>query len=73
MLLMLDKYLREIATWHEPTGGFYIWVHIKVPISYRSLFDKALQEKVLLNPVLYMIEVQINFAPIVFIRNVRRN
>ena len=50
MLLMLDKYLREIATWHEPTGGFYIWVHIKVPISYRSLFDKALQEKVLLNP-----------------------
>ncbi|TKI99198.1 PLP-dependent aminotransferase family protein, partial [Bacillus cereus] len=30
--------------------GFYIWVHIKVPISYRSLFDKALQEKVLLNP-----------------------
>ncbi len=31
-------------------GGFYIWVHIKVTISYRSLFDKALQEKVLLNP-----------------------
>ena len=24
MLLMLDKYLREIATWHEPTGGFYM-------------------------------------------------
>ena len=47
MLLMLDKYLREIATWHEPTGDF---IYTKVPISYRSLFDKALQEKVLLNP-----------------------
>ena len=22
MLLMLDKYLREITTWHEPTGDF---------------------------------------------------
>ncbi|PFN28363.1 PLP-dependent aminotransferase family protein [Bacillus cereus] len=50
MLSMLKKYCSEIATWHEPTGGFYIWLHVNVPISNRSLFDKALQEKILLNP-----------------------
>lgn len=50
MISMLEKYCSGIATWHEPVGSFYIWLHINLPISNRSLFDKALQEKVLLNP-----------------------
>ncbi|HDR4423309.1 TPA: PLP-dependent aminotransferase family protein [Bacillus cereus] len=50
MLQMLEKYFCDIATWNEPAGGFYIWLHMKVPVSNRSLFDKALKEKILLNP-----------------------
>lgn len=50
MISMLEKYCSGIATWHEPVGSFYIWLHINLPISNRSLFEKALQERVLLNP-----------------------
>ncbi|PFB31474.1 GntR family transcriptional regulator [Bacillus cereus] len=50
MLQMLEEYCRDIATWYEPTGGFYIWLHMNVPVSNRNLFDKALKEKILLNP-----------------------
>ncbi|MCI0764243.1 PLP-dependent aminotransferase family protein [Bacillus sp. TL12] len=50
MLEMLEKYCRDVATWQIPTGGFYIWLHIKPNISMRELFEKALQEKILLNP-----------------------
>lgn len=50
MLQMLEKYCHDIATWYEPAGGFYIWLHMNIPVSNRSLFDKALKEKVLLNP-----------------------
>lgn len=50
MLAMLEKYCRDIATWQIPSGGFYIWLHIEQNISMRELFEKALQEKILLNP-----------------------
>lgn len=50
MLKMLEKYCRDIATWQIPTGGFYIWLQIEPNISIRELFEKALQEKILLNP-----------------------
>ena len=50
MISMLEKYCSEIATWHEPAGSFYIWLHMNLPFSNRSVFEKALQEKVLLNP-----------------------
>ncbi|WP_459501216.1 aminotransferase-like domain-containing protein [Bacillus sp. C1] len=50
MLEMLEKYCRDVATWQMPAGGFYIWLQIKPNISIRELFEKALQEKILLNP-----------------------
>lgn len=50
MLEMLEKYCRDVTTWKIPTGGFYIWLHIKPNIPMRELFEKALQEKILLNP-----------------------
>ncbi|PFO84301.1 PLP-dependent aminotransferase family protein [Bacillus cereus] len=50
MLEMLEKYCRDVATWQIPTGGFYIWLHITPHISMRELFEKALEEKILLNP-----------------------
>ncbi|KFN01147.1 PLP-dependent aminotransferase family protein [Bacillus clarus] len=50
MLRMLEKYCKGIATWHVPTGSFYIWLHIHLEISNRNLFEKALQENILLNP-----------------------
>lgn len=50
MLQALEKHLGGMATWHIPTGGFYIWLHIQANISMRELFEKALQEGILLNP-----------------------
>ncbi|MGN4423301.1 PLP-dependent aminotransferase family protein [Bacillus cereus group sp. MYBK30-1] len=50
MISMLEKYCSEIATWHESAGSFYIWLHMNLPFSNRSVFEKTLQEKVLLNP-----------------------
>lgn len=50
MLDVLNKYCKDIATWHIPLGSFYIWLHIGPEISSRILFEKALKENILLNP-----------------------
>ncbi|KEK24174.1 GntR family transcriptional regulator [Bacillus gaemokensis] len=50
MLQMLRQYCTGVATWHVPSGGFYIWLQIQPKIHSRDLFQKALQENVLLNP-----------------------
>lgn len=47
---ILNKHFREITTWNVPAGGFYIWLYIKKQISMQKLFEKALQEGILLNP-----------------------
>ena len=49
-LSALEKHFSRIAEWSVPTGGFYIWVHIKKNISSEKLFHKALSKKILLNP-----------------------
>lgn len=46
----LGEWFKEIADWRVPSGGFYIWLRLKHPVSMRLLFEQALGEKILLNP-----------------------
>jgi GntR family transcriptional regulator, regulator for abcA and norABC len=49
-LEILNTHFNQLATWNIPQGGFYIWLQIKKQISIRKLFEKALNEGILLNP-----------------------
>ena len=46
----LDKYFSELASWREPSGGFYIWVTLKKAISMNKLFETCCKEGILINP-----------------------
>ncbi|MGV8907000.1 MAG: PLP-dependent aminotransferase family protein [Acetobacterium sp.] len=50
MLQLLECYFDDIATWTIPTGGFYIWLKLKPSISTEKLFERALNENILINP-----------------------
>ncbi|WP_028986662.1 PLP-dependent aminotransferase family protein [Thermicanus aegyptius] len=50
MLDALEKHFSDIAAWTVPKGGFYVWLGLRLSLSLRELFEKALQEKILLNP-----------------------
>lgn len=49
-LRMLEKHFKDIATWGNPIGGFYIWLTFNEDVNVDNLFDDALKEKILLNP-----------------------
>ena len=49
-LVTLEKYFKDIATWDDPVGGFYIWLTFNDGIEVDDLVDKAIEEKILLNP-----------------------
>jgi GntR family transcriptional regulator, regulator for abcA and norABC len=46
----LDFYLKDIATWDVPKGGFFIWLKILPELSMRDLYLKGLSEGILINP-----------------------
>jgi GntR family transcriptional regulator, regulator for abcA and norABC len=46
----LQKHFSQIAAWDVPKGGFYVWLRLRASLSIRNLFEKALQEGILLNP-----------------------
>lgn len=46
----LKAELSEIATWTEPTGGFYIWVQLPQQVSVLNVFQNAVAAGVLINP-----------------------
>ncbi|MDQ0184519.1 PLP-dependent aminotransferase family protein [Cytobacillus kochii] len=50
VLKALDTYLKDIALWDAPKGGFFIWLNILPKLSMRDLYVKALAEGILLNP-----------------------
>lgn len=51
MLALLEQYFKDLATWSTPAGGFYIWLTFtNDKISLRSLFKKAQQQSILVNP-----------------------
>ncbi|MBN7772741.1 PLP-dependent aminotransferase family protein [Clostridium aminobutyricum] len=47
---VLNRYLSDLADWNVPNGGFYIWLRFRKVISIDRLFQKALENKILLNP-----------------------
>ena len=47
---LLEKYFREIATWENSKGGFYIWLRFHKPVINKALFLALLEQKVLINP-----------------------
>lgn len=48
-LKILEDNFQGVATWNKPIGGFYIWLTFKDDIEAEDLFDKALDEGILLN------------------------
>ncbi|WP_338754376.1 PLP-dependent aminotransferase family protein [Bacillus sp. FJAT-52991] len=47
---ILDDYMKDLAEWNVPAGGFLIWLKLKVKIPYKELYSKAYQQGILLNP-----------------------
>lgn len=50
MLGALELHMKELADWHTPEGGFFIWLKIRAKVSMLELFSKASRQGVLLNP-----------------------
>lgn len=46
----IKAYVSDIATWHIPEGGFFIWLRLNEKRSMMELFSKALRQGILLNP-----------------------
>lgn len=47
---LLNQYFKDLADWNVPNGGFYIWIRFRKVLSIDRLFQKALENKILLNP-----------------------
>lgn len=47
---LLEINMKELATWKEPSGGFYVWLKLKKSIDINLLFKRCLEDKVLINP-----------------------
>ncbi|MDM8534606.1 PLP-dependent aminotransferase family protein [Clostridiaceae bacterium HSG29] len=50
VLKCLKNYFSDIASWNNPSGGFYIWLKLNGIIPTEKLFSKLLEENVLINP-----------------------
>ncbi|MDQ0270591.1 aminotransferase-like domain-containing protein [Cytobacillus purgationiresistens] len=50
MHTLLLKYFSDAASWHKPTGGFYIWLRFNKPIVNKSLFLRLIKQQILINP-----------------------
>ncbi|PAB60007.1 aminotransferase-like domain-containing protein [Anaeromicrobium sediminis] len=46
----LNKYFSNMATWHIPQGGYYVWVKLKGKINMHKLFEEGCKSGVLLYP-----------------------
>jgi GntR family transcriptional regulator of abcA and norABC len=46
----LEKHFKNIATWKEPKGGFYIWLKVEKKITITEIFNRALEKGILLKP-----------------------
>lgn len=49
-LSLLESHFSDLATWHVPSGGFYIWLKLNKPVPAAQLFKQAINAFVLLNP-----------------------
>lgn len=49
-LAALEQHFSDLASWYEPTGGFYIWLTFKEDVPIDHLFERAVRKHILLNP-----------------------
>jgi len=42
----LIKYMPKTVTWHEPKGGFYIWIKLPEQLNSTDIFKKCIEKKV---------------------------
>jgi GntR family transcriptional regulator of abcA and norABC len=47
---LLHEKLKDIASWEQPKGGFYIWLKFHAQIVDKAFFMKLLQLNILINP-----------------------
>lgn len=50
MTRLLGRYMSEVAEWNVPSGGFFVWVHLKNGVSAERLFYHTIKEKLLIMP-----------------------
>ncbi|OMP66979.1 aminotransferase-like domain-containing protein [Domibacillus epiphyticus] len=46
----LQRHLSNLADWHIPNGGFFIWLRLKQDISIKELYAEAANEGILFHP-----------------------
>lgn len=49
-LIALQADFSDIARWEIPTGGFYVWLELLVPVRVSQVFEEALKAGVLFYP-----------------------
>ncbi len=49
-LRALSRHFESIAHWRVPRGGFYIWLKLLADTSMQRVFNRSLEEGILLNP-----------------------
>ncbi|XP_043916359.1 kynurenine/alpha-aminoadipate aminotransferase, mitochondrial-like [Protopterus annectens] len=48
MVTAANKWLKDVAEWHEPAAGMFLWIKVKgISDSYRLVMEKALEKKVM--------------------------
>ncbi|KAL7875705.1 hypothetical protein AOLI_G00106680 [Acnodon oligacanthus] len=51
MLSSADKWLKDLAEWHAPTAGMFLWIKLKgIKDTQQLIMEKALEKEVLLVP-----------------------
>ncbi|KAK2899912.1 kynurenine/alpha-aminoadipate aminotransferase, mitochondrial [Channa argus] len=51
MISSADKWLKEVAEWHTPTAGMFLWIKLKgIADTQQLIMERALEKEVLLVP-----------------------
>ncbi|XP_043916358.1 kynurenine/alpha-aminoadipate aminotransferase, mitochondrial-like [Protopterus annectens] len=51
MVTAANKWLKDVAEWHEPAAGMFLWLKVKgISDTYRLVMEKALEKEVLFVP-----------------------
>uniref|UniRef100_A0A4W3HC20 Kynurenine/alpha-aminoadipate aminotransferase, mitochondrial n=1 Tax=Callorhinchus milii TaxID=7868 RepID=A0A4W3HC20_CALMI len=51
MLSAAEKWLKDLAEWHVPSAGMFIWLRLKgVPDTYQLIMEKAMEKEVMFVP-----------------------
>ncbi|GAA6236409.1 kynurenine/alpha-aminoadipate aminotransferase, mitochondrial [Lates japonicus] len=51
MISSADKWLKDVAEWHSPSAGMFLWIKLKgIADTQQLIMQKALEKEVLLVP-----------------------